>query len=82
MRGMGWEEVHEGGDIWIPMAIHVDVWQKPTQYCKVIILQLKINFNGQRSMAGYSPWDHKELDMPERTHTHVLYRKVMKVLET
>ena len=21
--------------------IHVDVWQKPTQYCKVIILQLK-----------------------------------------
>ena len=22
--------------------IHVDVWQKPTQYCKVIILQLKI----------------------------------------
>ena len=21
---------------------HVDVWQKPTQYCKVIILQLKI----------------------------------------
>ena len=24
-------------------AIHVDVWQKPTQYCKTIILQLKIN---------------------------------------
>ena len=23
--------------------IHVDVWQKPTQYCKVIILQLKKN---------------------------------------
>ena len=23
--------------------IHVDVWQKPTQYCKVIIFQLKIN---------------------------------------
>ena len=23
--------------------IHVDVWQKPTQYCKVIILQLKVN---------------------------------------
>ena len=21
----------------------VDVWQKPTQYCKAIILQLKIN---------------------------------------
>jgi len=24
--------------------IHVDVWQKPTQYCKVIILKLKIKF--------------------------------------
>ena len=25
--------------------IHVDVWHKPTQYCKPIILQLKINKN-------------------------------------
>ena len=23
--------------------IHVDVWQKPTLFCKAIILQLKIN---------------------------------------
>ena len=23
--------------------IHVDVWQKPTQYYKMIILQLKVN---------------------------------------
>ena len=23
--------------------VHVDVWQKPTQYCKAIILRLKIN---------------------------------------
>ena len=22
-------------------------------------------FHGQRSLAGYSPWDHKELDMTE-----------------
>ena len=27
-------------NIWL---IHVDVWKKPTQYCKAIILQLKIN---------------------------------------
>ena len=26
------------------LLIHVDVWQKPTQYCKATILQLKINF--------------------------------------
>ena len=27
----------------IPMMIHANVWQKPEQYCKTIILQLKIN---------------------------------------
>ena len=27
------------GMIWL---IHIDVWQKSTQYCKAIILQLKI----------------------------------------
>ena len=27
-------------------------------------------FHGQRSLAGYSPWDHKESDMTERTYTH------------
>ena len=30
----GWTHVY-------PWVIHVDVWQKPPQYCKVIILQLK-----------------------------------------
>ena len=25
--------------------IHVDAWQKPSQYCKVIVLQLKIKLN-------------------------------------
>ena len=28
-------------------------------------------FQGQRSLIGYGPWGHKELDMTERlTHTH------------
>ena len=27
----------------LPCLIHADVWQKPTQYCKAIILQFKIN---------------------------------------
>jgi len=45
-----WDEVGEVGGrfkregtyvyLWL---IHVDVWQKPIQYCKEIILQLKIN---------------------------------------
>ena len=24
--------------------------------------------HGQKSLAGYSPWGHKELDMTEHTH--------------
>ena len=27
------------------------------------------NPHGQRSLAGYSPWSHKELDMTERLST-------------
>ena len=29
--------------------------------------------HGQRSLAGYSPWGLKELDMTERLNTHVYY---------
>ena len=33
-----------GGGTWVYLRlIHVDVWQKPTQFCKAIILQLKVN---------------------------------------
>ena len=39
----GGREVQKGGDIYNLWLIHVDVWQKPTQHCKAIILQLKIN---------------------------------------
>ena len=33
--------VQEGGNL---MPIHVDVWQKPSQYCKLLILKLKIKY--------------------------------------
>ena len=32
----------EGAHVYLCL-IHAGVWQKPTQYCKAIILQLKIN---------------------------------------
>ena len=35
-------DFQEGGDICILWLVHVDVWQRRTQYCKAIILQLKI----------------------------------------
>ena len=47
-RGMRWGGRWEGGLEWgkhvNPWLIHVNVWQKPLQYCKVGSLQLiKIN---------------------------------------
>ena len=44
-RGMEWGGRWEGGSGWgthvNPWLIHVNVWQKPLQYCKVISLQVK-----------------------------------------
>ena len=41
----GWGGVGSGREVWDggthARLIHVDVWQKPPQYCKVISLQLK-----------------------------------------
>ena len=37
----GWRGVQDGGAHVHPWLIHVDVWQKPPQDCKVTILQLK-----------------------------------------
>ena len=34
----GGSGVQEGGDLCIPNEIHVVIWQKPSQYKKVIIL--------------------------------------------
>ena len=43
-RGIRWRGRWERGSGWgthvDPWLIHVKVWQKPLQYCKVIILQL------------------------------------------
>ena len=44
--GMGWEvggRFKRKGTYVYLWLIHVAVWQKPTQNCKVVILQLKIN---------------------------------------
>ena len=50
-RGMGWRGRWERGSGWgihvNPWLSHVNVWQKPVQYCKVISLQL-IKINGKK----------------------------------
>ena len=54
-RGMGWGGRWEGGSGWgthvNPWLIHVNVWQKTLQYCKVISLQLiKINEKKKKTL--------------------------------
>ena len=56
-RGMEWGRRWEGGSGWgthvNPWLIHVNVWQKPLQYCKVISLQLiKINEKRKKEMLA------------------------------
>ena len=38
--------------------------------------------HGQRSLAGYSPWGHKELDMTEHACTFLRLTKNAMVAET
>ena len=38
-------------------------WRRKWQPTSVFLLG---ESHGQKSLAGYSPWGHKELDMPER----------------
>ena len=56
-RGMGWGGRWEGGSGWgthvNPWLIHVNIWQNPLQYCKVISLQI-IKRNGKKNMLQFS----------------------------
>ena len=45
----------EGGLCTYLYLIDVDVWQRPTQYCKALILQLKTNNLKKKENPGYSP---------------------------
>ena len=51
--GMGREVGSGWGTHANPWLIHVNVWQKPLQYCKVISLQLiKINGKKKKEVPG------------------------------
>ena len=56
-RGIGWGGRWEGDSRWgthvNPWLIHVDVWQKPLQYCKVISLQLKKIIGKKKKITNF-----------------------------
>ena len=55
-RGIRWGGRWEGGSGWgthvNPWLIHVNVWQKPLQYCKVISLQLIKNKGKKKTFCS------------------------------
>ena len=63
-RGMGWGGRQEGGSGWgthvNPWLIHVNIWQNPLQYCKVISLQL-IKINGKQNKTKRQLWSVSSL---------------------
>ena len=68
--GHDWSDLAAAAAAWL---IHVDIWLKPTQYCKAIILQLKINkfFKGCKNMNSTK---HPYILNPNSFYfTHLLY---------
>ena len=48
--GSGMRNTCKSSHVWINTLIHVNIWQKPLQYCKVISLQL-IKINGKKNKS-------------------------------
>ena len=53
--------------VWFNQSNHPWVGKIPwrREWLPTRVLLLPGEFHGQRSLAGYSPWDHKESDMTE-----------------
>ena len=55
-------------ETWVQSLVRMIPWKGKWQPTPVF---LPGTSHGQRSLAGYSPWGHKESDMTDRlTHTH------------
>ena len=50
-------------ETWVQSLGQEDPLEKGMQLIPVCLLE---EFHGQRSLAGYSPWGHKESDMTEQ----------------
>ena len=50
-------------ETWIQSLVQEDTPEKKmTTYSRILLRE----FHGQRSLVGYSPWGHKELDTTEQ----------------
>ena len=83
---MGWGGREEGGSGWgthvNPWLIHVNVWQNPLEYCKVISLQL-IKINGKKiNIKKRKEGRRKEipLSLINLGHSFLIYKVEMIIL--
>ena len=51
-------------EMWVQSLGWEDLWSRAQKPTPVFLLG---EFNGQRRLAGYSPWGHKESDTNEAT---------------
>ena len=61
------QPMQETQETWVHTLIRKIPWRRKWQPPPVF---LPGKFHGQKSLAGYSPWGCKALDMTERTRTH------------
>ena len=66
------------GDTGSILGLGKNPWRRKWQPTPVF---LPGESHGQRSLAGYSPWDHKESDTTERLSMHAIYIKAQMVPE-
>ena len=67
--GRLWSTVSQSGTHVNPWLIHVNVWQKPLQYCKVISLQLiKINGKKKKSQTRL-----KQVNTAQHMYVYIMY---------
>jgi len=59
-------------EMWVQSLVKKIPWSRKWQPTPVFSTG---KFHGQRSLAGYSPWGRRELDMAEHAHMHRLDMK-------
>ena len=68
--GGRWEGVQDGGIHVHPWLIHVNVWPKPPQYCKVISLQLKLKKKKVQNPNQQAPREFPDNDFRIKKFAH------------
>ena len=79
---MGWGGSSGRGTHVHPWLIHVNVWQKPLQYCKIISLQLLLLFFFLQKLAGKGKYIDKYIGLYYQSVVHKLLQLLYRSKDT